>query len=67
MKATRGRPEKEAVWSRLISLSSDDLRLLRSYLTKDDLEEESRIVTAMEEPDDGIAWEPCFWPDSFAD
>ena len=67
IKVARGRPKKEANWSRVISLTKDDLNMLHSYNIKDDLENESNIVAAMKEPDDGVDWTPHFWPDAFAD
>ena len=58
----RGRRRIPESWSRVVNLKDAVTSQLKTYDLSSDLQLNSAIIDALDEPDDNEEWRPLFWP-----
>jgi hypothetical protein len=65
VKSKRGRPKIPEHWSRVISLSNDDLNALQIYKLAPDLLLSSAVTASLSRGKIAPEWKPVFWPEDY--
>ena len=66
VKSKRGRKKIEDQWSRVISISADDLEEVRVYELAPDMLLSSAVRATLSRGKKALAWKPLFNPDEYA-
>lgn len=65
IKSKRGRPKIPEQWSRIISLSHDDLSNLKVYELGPDILLSSAVRATLTRGKQPLEWKPFFWPETY--
>ena len=66
VKSKRGRPKIQTQWSRVISISADDLDDVKVYELAPDLIMSKAVTATLSRGRTAKDWKPLFWPEQFA-
>jgi hypothetical protein len=66
VKSKRGRPKIQTQWSRVISISADDLDDVKVYELAPDLIMSKVVTATLSRGRTAKDWKPLFWPEQFA-
>ena len=65
LKSKRGRPKVPEQWSRVISLSEDDLENLKGFELAPDLLLSKAVTATLTRGKTAKEWSPVFWPEDY--
>jgi hypothetical protein len=66
VKSKRGRPKIPTQWSRVISISADDLEDVKVYELGPDLLLSKAVTATLSRGRPAKEWKPLFWPEQYA-